>query len=203
MMPNQDEPKSLLSNLRQHHIVHVFNPLSEPFTWPMARSVVEADPRYIDQDMQRMNMRNDSHPTMKHVSQPVTLPAGVTWKIPGDVAQVVVKHLIDEVMYKEGHKKTGDPALRKEYEERVILNIDDLRAKLTTQSLNEQLNDQISAMNREETVKEVKHEEQPFPDVQTSRSVAGGSGGLAGTKQAPEGGKQDTPAAPAVSSSKR
>lgn len=154
------------------------NPLSDDFTWQVARSVVHFDQRYEDKTISALNMRNDSHPTMNHVTQKITIPAGATMKLPGDVAQVLVKHLVDEIMNREGHKQTiGDPHRRREVEERILLNINDLRNKISTQSITEQLEQQIRDLNQEEAVAEEQTtDEQAFPDVQPSGAAPKGSG---------------------------
>jgi hypothetical protein len=181
MDQSQEEAKSLLVNLRQHHVVQVHNPLSDDFTWQVARSVVQYDQRYEDQTISALNMRNTSHPTMQHVTQKITIPAGSTMKLPGDVAQVVAKHLVDEIMNREGHKQTiGDPHLRKEVEERILLNINDLRSKISTQSIADQLDQQIRDLNQEETVaEEATTNEQAFPGIEASGEVADGNTGAA------------------------
>lgn len=161
MDQNQDEPKSLLTNLRSYHIVEVKNPLSKDFTWPIARSVVEVDPRYVDQTMQQMKMRNPDHPTQKHVQSFVTIPAGATYRLPGDVAQVVVKHLVDEIIYQSGEKQTvGDPSRRRAVEESIITNTNDLRERLARPT-GDQLANQLADLNAEQPEK--KQDEQPFP----------------------------------------
>jgi hypothetical protein len=167
MDQNQEDPKSLLADLRNYHVVEAFNPLTEDFTWQVARSVVTADPRYVDQTIKSMNMRNSDHPTMGHVYSKVTIPSGKTYKLPGDVAQVVVKHLVDEIMQREGHKQTlSDPTLRHEIEERIIKNTRDLRSQLSTQTMEDQLAQQLKDLNREEVAQEQSHvEEQPFAQL--------------------------------------
>ncbi len=156
MDQNSGTTKSLLTNLRSHHVVKVFNPLSEDFKWQVARSVSELDTRYVDQTIDKLNLRNDMHPTMKHVSQTVTLPQGKALNLPGDVAQVIVKHLVDEIMNRRGHKSTiGDPDLRREIEEDVILNTEDLRSQLSNLTLEDQLTKQIEDLNRESVNSEV------------------------------------------------
>lgn len=167
---SQDAPKSLLADLRNYHKVLVHNPLSKAFTWQIARSVVQNDPRYVDQTISQMNMRNDAHPTMAHVYSYVTIEAGETKYLPGDVAQTYVKHLVDELMYKAGHKQTvGDPHLRRQFEEEVVLNSQDLRSDLSTTSMEDQLAKQIADMNREpsQSTENIigKEDEQPFPEL--------------------------------------
>lgn len=156
MDANSDEPQSLLVNLRQHHVVEVHNPLSDDFTWPVARSVVHLDPQDKDPHLDALRLRNDSHPTMKHVQQKITIPSGKNMKLPGDVAQVVVKHLVDEILSREGQKSNiGDPTLRRTKEEDVIQNTEDLVSRMSTQTVEEQLEQQIKDLNREDPTPEV------------------------------------------------
>ncbi len=176
MDPNQEDPKSLLTNLRQHHIVHVHNPLSEDFTWSVARSVIHMDSRYRDQFIEKLNMRNDSHPTMNHVQQKITIPAGKSMKLPGDAAQVLVKHLVDEVIARGGQKNMqSDPVVRRTYEEQVILNINDLKTQLSSQSIEEQLEQQLKDLNQEEPKGSIAHAttETSFPSLDSARQGDG------------------------------
>lgn len=171
MEQNQSDPVSLLANLRSHHIVKVFNPLSRDFTWTVARSVSELDQRYADTHIAKMGLRNDMHPTVKHVTQSITLPQGKAMNLPGDVAQVIVKHLVDEIMNLRGNKATiGDPELRRGVEEEVIMNTEDLRSQLSTLNVEEQLNKQIEDLNRE-SISEAREETHEL-EVETSNEPA-------------------------------
>ena len=174
MEQNQEQPKSLLQDLRQHHIVQVHNVLTQDFTWPLARSINQLSPQYRDPHIDKLNLRNDSHPTMQHVIQRVTIPAGSTMNLPGDVAQVYVKHLVDEVLTKQGKKSLkGDPTLRREAEDLVINNIDDLRSQVQTMDIQEQLDKQLSDLNPGTLPEEhVVGNEQAFPGL----SIGEGSG---------------------------
>ncbi len=192
MEANQDEPKSLLSNLRGHHVVLVHNPLTDvpekglkgDFTWQTARSVIQLDERSRDPHIDKLGLRNDSHPTQKHVVRPITIPSGTSMRLPGDVAQVLVKHLVDEMMQREGQKQQmADPVLRREYEERVILNVNDLVHQLSTQTIEEQLDQQIADLNREEPRNEQANTQpapgtgehfSPSQETGSTDSVAGG-----------------------------
>jgi len=189
MEQNSSNPVSLLANLRSHHIVKVLNPLSRDFTWTVARSVSELDSRYEDTHIAKMGLRNDMHPTLKHVTQSITLPQGRAMNLPGDVAQVVVKHLVDEIMSLRGHKATiGDPELRRGIEEEVVMNTEDLRSQLSTLNVEEQLNKQIADLNRESiSEEEVSHESQA-EEVTTEPGVFGGSGEETGEEEVLFGG---------------
>lgn len=176
MDQNQDEPKSLLSNLRPHHVVEIYNPLVSSdklkgdFTWQVARSVVQDDPAFRDPHIKNMNLRNDSHPTMKHVTQTITIPSGTSMNLPGDVAQVIVEHLVDEIMYRQGNKATiSDPVQRHAIESKVIKNIDDLRDQLSSQNIEEQLEQQIRNLNKGDLPERTQDaEETPFPGLESA-----------------------------------
>lgn len=160
-----EEFKSVLPTLRDHHVVIVHNPLMVDFTQQIARTVVQLDQDKIDPYIDKAGLRNDGHPTNKHVTQMVTIESGKTKKLPGSVAQVVVKHLIDAMMMTAGHKSTlSDPFLRGEYEKQIIINIDDLKSTLSTKSIEDQLNEQIDNLNKEEET----HVETAFPSVTES-----------------------------------
>ena len=174
MDSNQDDPKILLEGLRQHHVVRVHNPLDTPFTWPVARSVVHLQDRHRDPYVDKLNMRNDSHPTMSHVTQQITIEAGATYNLPGDVAKVYVKHLVDEVIARAGKRvNSGDPTLRRSYEEKVIVNKHDLVSRLSTQSIEQQLEQQITDLNKQDVNTEAESNAAPeptaFPGLQSAQ----------------------------------
>lgn len=166
-MENED-PKSLLLDVAQHHIVEVHNPLTKDFTWQVARPI-PAGQKYQDPYMDKLGMRTAGLKSGDdHVYQKVTLPAGKAYKIPGDVAKVVIPHLVDEIMQIEHDKRTiADPNLRLAIEKRILINIDSLRSQLSTQTLEEQLNSQLENLNALDTQEEVINEptEQAFPEL--------------------------------------
>jgi hypothetical protein len=172
---NQNQT-SLLTNLRSHHVVKVFNPLSRDFTGQVARSVSEVDTRYVDKTIESLRLRNDSHPVMKHVTQTITLPQGKSMNLPGDVAQVIVYQLVNEIMGLRGHKATiSDPDLRRGVEEEVILNTEDLRMQVSTLNIEDQLNKQIENLNRESISNERVAENEPdTAEVASQPEVFGG-----------------------------
>jgi len=163
-----EDPKSLLLDVAQHHIVEVHNPLTKDFTWQVARPI-PAGQKYQDPYMDKLGMRTAGLKSGDdHVFQKVTLPAGKSYKIPGDVAKVVIPHLVDEIMQIEHDKRTiADPNLRLAIEKRILINIDSLRSQLSTQSLEEQLNSQLENLNSSNGQEEVINEpaEQAFPDL--------------------------------------
>lgn len=166
MDTNQDEPKSLLGDLRQHHKVRVLNPLSTPFSWPIARSAVSTDPRLVDKYLAKADIRNGDHPTVMHVQQTVTIPAGGELNLPGDVAQVYVKHLVDAVLNETNKLMKSNPTLRHETEKQVMPGIEDLRKQVTAQSIEDQFAQQIAEMNPEAgQAVEQAAQEQAFPDL--------------------------------------
>lgn len=170
---NQDDPKSMLDGLRQHHIVHVFNPLSADFTWYIARTTDHLDQKHRDPYVDNLNLRNQEHPTKGHFQQKITIAAGKSLKLPGDVAKVYVKHLIDEIIAKQGKRNiSGDPVLRKETEEQVILNTTDLRDQLTLHSVEEQYEQQIKDLNKDEGITHADAEP-AFPGLASSPEDSG------------------------------
>jgi hypothetical protein len=166
MNGNQDDPKSLLDDLRQHHIVRVHNPLSDPFSWTVARSINQLNPAHRDPYIDQLRMRNEAHPAVDHVKQTITIPASSSMNLPGDVAKVFVKHLIDEILARQGKRNiSGNPELRRTTEEEVMLNTDDLRREMATLDIEAQLDQQIKDMNRDTGAKEMATNEQTFPDL--------------------------------------
>lgn len=169
MEPNQDEPQSLLDTLRSHHVVHVHNPLSDAFTWGIARPVSQFDQRYKDPFTDKLGLQSQKPVQGSHVQQKITIPAGGSLKMPGDVAQVYVKHLVDEMIART-EKKTmiTNPVLRREKEEQVILNTADLRQTIGGMDIQAQLDAQLAELNKTDVMTEgaTNATEQAFPGLQ-------------------------------------
>lgn len=186
-MENED-PKSLLLGIASHHIVEVHNPLTKDFTWQVARPI-PAGQKYQDPYMDKLGMRTAGLKSGNdHVYQKVTLPAGKTYKIPGDVAKVVVPHLVDEIMQLEHDKRTiADPNLRVAVENRILVNINSLRTQLSTQSLEEQLNSQLSELNQSDTGEvTIDESEQAFPELTNPTGTTSELVGQSDTSQTDE-----------------
>jgi len=149
----ESEQQSQLPKLRSHHKVRVYNPLDEPFTHTFGRSIIQEDynkfdQRYIDKGLTDLKLRNDETPLVNHVIQPVTIPAQSSINMMGDVAQVIVKHLIDAVMYKRYDKKLkGNAELRLTIEKEVIPEFEDLRKQLDVGSFEEAFAKQMAELN--------------------------------------------------------
>jgi hypothetical protein len=171
-----DETKSILDDIREYHIVEVLNPLARPFQWQVGRSGV--DPGMpMDSVMEQLGMAGaGGKPQTAHAVQTITLPAGKTFRMPGDLARIVVKHLIDELMQIDGQTKLlSDPTLRLKYEEKIIKNRSDLRSTMSTLSLQEQLDKELATLNDPDgdNTEDTQVEEEAFPDAKELDKVIG------------------------------
>lgn len=149
-MDQGQKQESQLPLLRQHHKVLVYNPLPTDFTWPFARTISHLDDRYKDPYIDSLKMRNTDHPTNSHVKQFITIKAGQKYYLPGDAAQVYVKHLIDEVLDSRGQKTLrGNPDSRLAVEMEVMPEFEDLRKKVSLTSAKDQFEQQLRDLNAE------------------------------------------------------
>lgn len=169
-MDQGQKPESQLPLLRQHHKVLVYNPLPNDFTWTFARTISHLDERTKDPYIDNLQLRNNDHPTNTHVLQPITIKAGQRYYLPGDAAQVYVKHLIDAVLSNRGLAALrGNPDKRLEIEQEVMPEFEDLRKKVSLTSAKDQFEQQLRDLNAEQTETDTQTEsvqnEQAFPDL--------------------------------------
>jgi hypothetical protein len=173
------EQKSILDSVSEHDVVTVFNPLSDAFIGKVARSVVSSAARQsvqtgngeADAFVQGLNrgISNGGHLSMAHVQQQVVLKPGQSVRMPGDIARVIVRQLVKEMMQREGAKRQmADPATFMEYEQRVVLNHENMLSNLSLESVEERLQRQLDDLNKiPEVAKDVENE-QAFPTEQPS-----------------------------------
>ena len=169
-MDQGQKQESQLPLLRQHHKVLVYNPLPTDFTWAFARTISQLDERHKDPYIDSLQLRNSDHPTNNHVRQFITIKAGQRYYLPGDAAQVYVKHLIDEVLDSRGQKALrGNPDSRLAVEKEVMPEFEDLRKKVSLTSAKEQFEQQLRDLNAEESDTDAQPEsiatEQAFPEL--------------------------------------
>lgn len=191
MQPGQQD-KTILPDLRQHHKVRVYNPLTYDFTVSLARSINQLDPKYRDPHIDQLRLRNQAHPTMQHVTQTVTVKSKEAYNLPGDAAQIFVKKLIDacideqfkytdektnKIKFREGRASMHtNPDERLKWEKLIVTDYEDLLAQVETMDIQDQLDKQLADLNTDpsdtKTDKVTKHEEQAFPDLGTGEPVA-------------------------------
>lgn len=173
------EQKTILEGITEHDVVTVHNPLSTPFDAKVARSVVA--PRHninnqptgngaADAFMQGLQggIARGGHQSISHVQQTITLKPGQTLRLPGDVALVVVRQLVKEMMQRQKAKKLmADPHMFMEYERKVVLNHESMLSNLNIETAQERLNRQLEELNSTpQATNEVAKDEQPFPTEQ-------------------------------------
>lgn len=165
-MDQGQNQESQLPLLRQHHKVLVYNPLPKDFTWPFARTISNLDGRFKDPYIDNLQLRNGDHPTNSHVQQFITIKAGQKYYLPGDAAQVYIKHLIDEVLSSRGQKELrGNPDSRLAVEKEVMPEFEDLRKKVSLTSAKDQFEQQLRDLNNEG---DTQNTESYAPPVETA-----------------------------------
>jgi hypothetical protein len=176
-----EENKSLVDSFTEYDIVEVFNPLGRDFEAKVATSVINPDAG-VDKTIERLGLRNNSHPAQNHVVNTVVIPSGQSKKMPGHVARVVVTQLVNEVMQLEGAvKQMGDKVLRIPYEEKVIVDSAKFQQSENLITAEERFQRQLNELNKTEEI-EVTKDEQPFS--QRTESVEEPASG-AGTDRSP------------------
>jgi len=156
-----DENKSLVDTFTEYDIVEVFNPLSTDFEAKVATSVVNPNAG-VDKTIERLGIRNNSHPGQSHVVNTVIIPTGQSKKMPGHVARVVVTQLVNEIMQQQNAiKQMGDKALRLPFEEMVVLDSAKFQQSEDIITAEERFQRQLDELNKTQEV-EVTRDEQPF-----------------------------------------
>jgi len=185
-----EEPKSLLANVGEFDVVAVHNPLSTDFTGKVARSIPAASRRTAIDNYARekygIELVNQDRTAMEHVQQTITIPSGGTIKMPGTVAQVIVRQLIKEMMQREGaRREMSNPQVRQDYEKRVIVNQESMLQDLTTETAEERLQRQLDEMNREDG------REDEFPEAKQVRAETDGQSVKADEDSSGHGGARE------------
>jgi len=175
-----EENKSLVDTFTEYDIVEVFNPLSVDFEAKVASSVVNPNAG-VDKTIDRLGLRNASHPSQSHVVNKVVIPSGQSKKMPGHVARVVVTQLVNEIMQQQGAvKQMGDKALRIPFEEMVIIDSAKFQQSEDIITSEERFQRQLDELNKTTEI-EVTKDEQPFTAQRTETVEKPASG--AGTDQ--------------------
>lgn len=161
--------KPILEGLGESVIVEIFNPLSDTFRAKFSRSLPQA-PNLSEQDRRvaeigGIDVRKDGGAVGHTSAQYIEIPAGKTLKLPGDIAQIVVRQMTTYIIQQRGNKSlVSDPAKRREVEEEVIVNY---KSVLQNQVLKpeEQFQKQLDEINNPESMDNIKEvvAEQSFP----------------------------------------
>lgn len=126
-------PDPLLQGASELEYVTVHNPLTDDFQVRVAQSVPVNIPLQIHNKTQMvqserditqlygLGLKNPDHQAQKYIYNDTIIPAGETKRFRGDMAQVAVRQLVNEIMQREGKKRfLADPTARNEVEQRVI-----------------------------------------------------------------------------------
>lgn len=154
--------KATLDGFGADRIVAVFNPLSVPFRAKFARSVTQS-PQMSQQDRRMAELgvpvSKDGAP-QAHMSQYLVIEAGQTINLPGDVAQVVVRQLVNTILMRRnaGTKSymLADPKARQDVEQEVIVNFNSVVQEQThsSEEIFEQQLKELNTPNGAQTLKE-------------------------------------------------
>lgn len=171
--------KPTLEGASEFEYVTIQNPLSDDFAIKVAQSRPVNMPFEIRQDtsgntsaatrteadarqIYGISLKNNDHPSKKHIINTTVIKAGQTINLKGDEAQVAVRQLVNEIIQREGKSNfMADPHVRQQVEERIIVHrgsVQDLMdsvarspQQLATEAINrsnEVINEQLR--NREE-----------------------------------------------------
>lgn len=168
---DQARPEPLLDRVSEYHYVKVTNPLPMDFIGKVAQSrqinaplrIVDGAQKGIDENTLKaagLDLKNPDHPQFQHVSVNVAIKSGQTINLRGNEAKVIVRQLVNELMAYEGKTiRQGNPAYRREYEEKIVQGIYDVNDLLGENRQSEDL-----------LIKEAleKENEKAFPDLEQS-----------------------------------
>lgn len=177
VVQNEISPDAALKGVGAEKIVTVLNPLSDDFavqvgvSRPVEVPIQVSDPatkgqtKLSELDVSRtygVGLRNSDHQSNKHFTNQVIIKSGKTMRFTGDVAQVAVRQITNEVLQREGDSKLiADPIKRKAVEDKIIISI-----QSQEEFMNEPIqtvNDQVAAALKQ--ANEVQHEETAFPEL--------------------------------------
>ncbi len=121
---------SRLDGLDVDSVVTLRNTLNVPFRVLFGRTVV-APPRESEADRQkRLRMTELGVPTAKqggtvdHVQDTVTIPAGQTMRLPGNIAQIAVRQMVTWILQaRNQRKKVADVYARRMVEDELIVSV--------------------------------------------------------------------------------
>ncbi len=172
--------KPLLEGAGESMIVSVHNPLSQDFRVQYARSVVQggADTPYLTQEEKAVlekggiAPRKDQNP-QAHAVQYLVLKSGQTINLPGDIAQIAVRQLVNYMIQVRAKGKSvvplSDPVTRRQAEDEVVLNVNNSIEFFNKPSAEEYTDAQLKSINQK--ADGVKSSE-PAPDPPPGQGVS-------------------------------
>lgn len=169
--------KPMLEGLGQDYVVKVFNPLSQAFRAKFARSIVgsphmNAIEMRHQQKMQELGIpvTKDGGSGLQHVVDYQVIPAGATINLPGDIAQVVVRQLVNTILQLRNagtnSNQLADPYARQQTEKEVVINYKSIMETLNDENPADVIRDRIAELNNPDGANiEEQIDEQAFPDI--------------------------------------
>jgi hypothetical protein len=126
-------PDPLLQGSNEMEFVTIHNPLTDDFQVKVAQEVPVNMPSVVHnptkmtqqpQDVVRtygIDIQNPDFKSKKWIYNETIIPAGETRRFRGDMAQVALRQLVNEVMQREGNKRfMADPSARRLVEDRLV-----------------------------------------------------------------------------------
>lgn len=184
VVEDQIRPDPTLQNATQFEVVKIHNPLSDDFAVQVAQSVptslqysiknTEGQKNLSESQIQQtygVNLRGPDQDKVsrKHVHNTTVIKSGQSLNFRGDVAQVAVRQLVNEIMQQRDLTKfLADPVQRNIIEREIILargTMEDLMNN-NLQSVTQQIDTALEKSNEEE---------QSFPGLTGIQSTTGAS----------------------------
>lgn len=176
-------PSPTLEGASEYEYVTIKNPLEVGFAIKVAQSVPVNMPFEIHKDnvtstvtnteqdvrtVYGVSLKNPDFKSRKHVTNTTIIPAGGTINLKGDIAQVAVRQLTNEIMQRRNlNKFIADPTQRNIIEKEIIVargSVQDLMDN-NIKSVREQTDEAIAKSNPK--VEETNGE--AFPEVRRGR----------------------------------
>lgn len=181
---NLVRPDPKLEGATQFEVIKLHNPLSDDFAVQVAQSLPvslqysvnnsEGKTPLSESEISRtygVNLRgpDQDRVSKKHVLNKTVIKAGQSLNFRGDVAQVAVRQLVNEIMQQRGLTKfMADPVQRSLVEEEIIL---------ARGSMEDLMNNNLQSVESQiEVALEKSNEEASFPDLGTDKSGEGTTG---------------------------
>lgn len=175
-------PDPVLQGASQYEVVKVHNPLTDDFVVQVAQSIpfdvqfqinnTEGKQPLSETDVTRtygVNLRgpDQTQVSKKHVLNKTIIKAGQSMNFRGDIAQVAVRQLVNEIMQQRNQTKfMADPVQRNLVEKEIIISrgtMEDLMNN-NLQSVDTQINQAVEKLN--------ENTEESFPGLGESQTGA-------------------------------
>lgn len=182
VVDSEIRPDPILQGVGIDKIVTIHNPLDDDFAImvgvskpvevpvqvsnPADKGQTKLDDSYLI-DNYGISLKNASHQSRKHFTNQSIIKAGKTMNFTGDVAQVAVRQLVDELMQKNGDTKLlADPVKRNQYENQVVKSVRSYEDFMNgaPQSVPQQVQEALNKSN-DDSSEQSGGSEVAFPDL--------------------------------------